>query len=174
MRKGWMIAIIALLLLIVGIIVGIYVFKINQTQDSNMLDDKQLAKQQKEETQINNVIATSVTEEKTSPNATIIKKQYFKGCDHIQKETMEISEEDINLTQEQIQKQYPDWQIENFSSSEVVLYQELDGYCNEHYVVREHNGVLAIYTLDENGKETWKEDTEIVTMYLPETDLARI
>ena len=61
MRKGWMIAIIALLLLIVGIIVGIYVFKINQTQDSNMLDDKQLAKQQKEETQINNVIATSVT-----------------------------------------------------------------------------------------------------------------
>ena len=174
MRKDWMIAIIALLLLIVGIIVGIYVFKINQTQDSNMLDDKQLAKQQKEETQINNVIATSVTEEKTSPNATIIKKQYFKGCDHIQKETMEISEEDINLTQEQIQKQYPDWQIENFSSSEVVLYQELDGYCNEHYVVREHNGVLAIYTLDENGKETWKEDTEIVTMYLPETDLARI
>ena len=174
MRKGWMIAIIALLLLIVGIIVGIYVFKINQTQDSNMLDDKQLAKQQKEETQINNVIATSVTEEKTSPNATIIKKLYFKGCDHIQKETMEISEEDSNLTQEQIQKQYPDWQIENFSSSEVVLYQELDGYCNEHYVVREHNGVLAIYTLDENGKETWKEDTEIVTMYLPETDLARI
>ena len=84
MRKGWMIAIIALLLLIVGIIVGIYVFKINQTQDSNMLDDKQLAKQQKEETQINNVIATSVTEEKTSPNATIIKKQYFKGCNVIE------------------------------------------------------------------------------------------
>lgn len=175
MRKGWIVAIIALLLLIIGIVFGIYMFKINQTQDSNMLEDKQLAeKQENKEAEINNVIATSVTEEKTSPNATITKKQYFKGCDHIQKEIMEIPEEDINLTQEQIQKQYPDWQIEKFSSNEVILYQEQEGYCGEHYVVREHNGVLAIYTLDENGKETWKEDTEIVTMYLPEADLARI
>ena len=73
-----------------------------------------------------------------------------------------------------MQKQYPDWKIEKFSSNEVVLYKEKNGYCDEHYVIREHNGVLAIYTLDENGKETWKQDTEIVTMYLPEVDLSRI
>jgi hypothetical protein len=175
MRKGWMIAIIALLLLMIGIVAGFYVFKINQTQDNNMLEDKQLAEEQEnKETEINNVIATSVIEEKTSPNTIFTQKQYFKGCDHIQKETTEISEEDINLTQEQMQKQYPDWKIEKFSSNEVVLYKEKNGYCDEHYVIREHNGVLAIYTLDENGKETWKQDTEIVTMYLPEVDLSRI
>lgn len=175
MRKGWMIAVIALLLLMIGIVAGFYVFKINQTQDNNMLEDKQLAEEQEnKETEINNVIATSVIEEKTSPNTIFTQKQYFKGCDHIQKETTEISEEDINLTQEQMQKQYPDWKIEKFSSNEVVLYKEKNGYCDEHYVIREHNGVLAIYTLDENGKETWKQDTEIVTMYLPEVDLSRI
>ena len=175
MRKGWMIAIIALLLLMIGIVAGFYVFKINQTQDNNMLEDKQLAEEQEnKETEINNVIATSVIEEKTSPNTIFTQKQYFKGCDHIQKETTEISEEDINLTQEQMQKQYPDWKIEKFSSNEVVLYKEKNGYCDEHYVIREHNGVLVIYTLDENGKETWKQDTEIVTMYLPEVDLSRI
>ena len=175
MRKGWMIAIIALLLLMIGIVAGFYVFKINQTQDNNMLEDKQLAEEQEnKETEINNVIATSVIEEKTSPNTIFTQKQYFKGCDHIQKETTEISEEDINLTQEQMQKQYPDWKIEKFSSNEVVLYKEKNGYCDEHYVIREHNGVLAIYTLDENGKETWKQDTEIVSMYLPEVDLSRI
>lgn len=175
MRKDWMIAVIALLLLMIGIVAGFYVFKINQTQDNNMLEDKQLAEEQEnKETEINNVIATSVIEEKTSPNTIFTQKQYFKGCDHIQKETTEISEEDINLTQEQMQKQYPDWKIEKFSSNEVVLYKEENGYCDEHYVIREHNGVLAIYTLDENGKETWKQDTEIVTMYLPEVDLSRI
>ena len=69
MRKGWMIAIIALLLLMIGIVAGFYVFKINQTQDNNMLEDKQLAEEQEnKETEINNVIATSVIEEKTSPN----------------------------------------------------------------------------------------------------------
>lgn len=175
MRKDWMIAVIALLLLMIGIVAGFYVFKIKQTQDNNMLEDKQLAEEQEnKETEINNVIATSVIEEKTSPNTIFTQKQYFKGCDHIQKETTEISEEDINLTQEQMQKQYPDWKIEKFSSNEVVLYKEKNGYCDEHYVIREHNGVLAIYTLDENGKETWKQDTEIVTMYLPEVDLSRI
>lgn len=175
MRKGWIIAIIALLLLMIGIVVGISVFRMNQTHNNNMLEDKQLAEEQEnKEEEINNVIVTSVIEEKTSPNTTFIQKQYFKGCDHIQKETMEISEEDVNLTQEQMQKQYSDWKIEKFSSNEVVLYKEQEGYCGEHYVVRENNGTLAIYTLDENGKETWKEDTEIVTMYLPETDLARI
>ena len=140
-----------------------------------MLEDKHLAEEQEnKETEINNVIATSVIEEKTSPNTIFTQKQYFIGCYHIQKETTEISEEDINLTQEQMQKQYPDWKIEKFSSNEVVLYKEKNGYCDEHYVIREHNGVLAIYTLDENGKETWKQDTEIVTMYLPEVDLSRI
>lgn len=133
MRKGWMIAIIALLLLMIGIVAGFYVFKINQTQDNNMLEDKQLAEEQEnKETEINNVIATSVIEEKTSPNTIFTQKQYFKGCDHIQKETTEISEEDINLTQEQMQKQYPDWKIEKFSSNEVVLYKEKNGYCDEH------------------------------------------
>ena len=33
----------------------------------------------------------------------------------------------LNLTQEQMQKQYPDWKIEKFSSNEVVLYKEKNG-----------------------------------------------
>ena len=75
------------------------------------------------------------------------------------------------MTEEQVKEQYPDWTLESFSNNQIIVSQEKDGYCGEHYVIRENDGVLAIYTLDENGNETWKEDTEISTMYLTEEDL---
>ena len=37
--------------------------------------------------------------------------------------------------------------------------------------MKNHYGVIGIYTLDENGKEVFKEDTEISTKYLPESDI---
>ena len=43
-----------------------------------------------------------------------------------------------------------------------------------HYVVREHGEVLGIYTTDETGEETWKEDTDIATRYLTEEDLIKV
>lgn len=33
---------------------------------------------------------------------------------------------------------------------------------------------MGIYTLNEDGQLTLKKDTEILTMYLPETDIAKI
>ena len=47
----------------------------------------------------------------------------------------------------------------------------MSGNGGEHYFVQEHNGVIGIYTTDEYGVKTLKEDTEISTQYLPEEDL---
>lgn len=174
MRKIWLIILIAILLLVAGIILGIYVYQKNQsTQDSNLFQN-QLAYQKQEQENQENVLTTVAMEEKTSPNSQLVEKQYFKGCDHIIKKVEDMPQNCINCTKQEIANQYSNWQIEKFSSEEVVLYQEQEGFCSEHYVVREHNGVLSIYTIDENGIETWKEDTEIVTMYLPEIDLQRV
>ena len=41
-------------------------------------------------------------------------------------------------------------------------------------MLREKNGYLAIYTIDLFGNETLKEMTQIVTSYLPETDIMRL
>ena len=40
--------------------------------------------------------------------------------------------------------------------------------------MQEHNGVIGIYTTDQYGVKTLKEDTEIVTQYLPEADLQKL
>lgn len=171
MRKIWII-VLAILLLIIGIVFGIYFYNNNKTQDSNT-NNKQLAILKTEDEE-QNIVSTSSIEERTSPNAIILKKQYFTGCDHIIKTQVDIPQELVNKTKEEVQNYFIGWSVDDFSDKEIIIYQEKEGICNQHYLVKEHNGVLGIYTLDENGNATLKEDTEIQTKYLPEFDLQRV
>ena len=72
--------------------------------------------------------------------------------------------------EEEIQKQYSDYEIQNFSSNEITLYQERDGSCGEHYLVKDNEGVITIYKILEDGSLEEEEKTQITTEYLPETD----
>lgn len=114
---------------------------------------------------------TNATEEKVSPNANLVLKKRYEDCGHTTKEIVEIPPEMVNKTQEEIEKEYPEFQLEGFSAHEVILLKEEKGYCKEHYMVKEKEGKLAIYTLDEKETPTLKEETEIATEYLPEEDL---
>ena len=64
--------------------------------------------------------------------------------------------------------------IQQFSANEVIFYQEKDGICNEHYILRDNNGYVAIYMVDDLGQEILKETTEILTTYLPQADLEKL
>ena len=170
MRNSWAILLIIMIILLfaLGVMMGIYFYGSDNTEDTNLLN-VQLAEESILE---NNVtVSTSLTEEKVSPNCTIVEKQYFTGCDHLIKDIKEIPEDWINMTEEQILEQYPDWTLESFTNNQIIVSQEKEGYCGEHYVIRTHDDVIGIYTLDENGKETLKEDTDIPIMYLTEEDL---
>ena len=62
-----------------------------------------------------------------------------------------------------------------FSIVIVIMLALLVAWQNKKkYIVKENNGYVAIYTEDSLGKEILKETTEIVTAYLPETDLVRL
>ncbi len=173
MRKEWIIGIIAVILLIISIFLGIYVYNMKHTKDSNMLDNIQLAKIYNQNSLQNELVSTSSSEERISPNGIIIEKQYFKDCDHIIRNEIPAEENLINCTKEELAKKYSGWNIEEFTSNKVTLYKESEGFCPEHYVIRENNGVLAVYTIDKDGLETLKQETEIQTMYLPPEDIEK-
>ena len=176
MRKGWIIVIILgiMILFCIGVMAGVYFYEKEKTKDSN-IPTKQLASiEQNEDKEENETISTSTLETKASPNCTVTEKQYFKGCDHLIKEIKEIPEEWINYTEEQVKAEYDAWKLESFTSNQIIVSQEKEGYCGMHYVVREHGEVLGIYTTDETGQETWKEDTDIATRYLTEEDLIKV
>ena len=175
-EKKWLIIGVIILGIILGVVFGIYAYDRGKMSDTNMIDTQKLAdvennKQLNNETNANVAIETSSIDMKGSPNAIIIQKRYYKSCDHLIKEVVDVPEDLINKEQEDVIKKYSDWKLEGYSSKEIVIYKEFDGICNEHYVIKEHDGVIGIYTENNEGIQEWQEDTEISTKYLPDTDL---
>ena len=175
-KKKWLIIGVIILGIVLGVVFGIYAYDRGKMSDTNMIDTQKLAdvennKQLNNETNANVAIETSSIDMKVSPNAIIIQKRYYKACDHLIKEVVDIPEDLINKEQEDVIKKYSDWKLEGYSSKEIVIYKEFDGICNEHYVIKDHDGVIGIYTENNEGIQEWQEDTEISTMYLPDADL---
>lgn len=117
-----------------------------------------------------NTIKANTQEEKTSPNCSLITKTYFSECKHMKSEYANLSQDFVNLTKDEIQEEYPEYEIESFATNEVVLYQEKEGTCGEHYMVKDKEGQVTIYQLLEDGTQKEIEVTGVTTEYLPETD----
>lgn len=169
MKKSYMWIIIGICAIVVlGIIVGIFVSK-NSTKDEQKVETKLVSTEQNIQNGIE-LISTSYAEVKASPNCLFEFKTYYKGCKHTTTKRENIPEELVNKTEIEMQDRYKDYKIEEFTANNIVLYQKKEGICDEHYLLKENNGYIAIYKIDNAGKEILKENTQIVTTYLPETD----
>ena len=122
---------------------------------------------EKMQTEVTNA---NTEQEKTSPNCALIIKTYFKKCGHITSQYANLPEEFVNLSKEEIQEKYELYTIQSFAKNEIVLYQEKEGECGEHYLVKDNEGIVTIYKILEDEKLQEQETTSIATEYLPETD----
>lgn len=120
------------------------------------------------------LIETNSEEEKTSPNAIVTFKKHYKTCGHTIIEEKSISSSLVNKTQLEFQEKYENWNIEKFSASEIIIYKELEGKCNEEFILKDVDGKIVIYKLDENNNEIEYEKTQISTDYLTDTDKINI
>lgn len=118
---------------------------------------------------------TSSAETKTTPNTKLIEKIYYNDCKHLLQEQKQMKEKLINKTESEIQIEYIGWEIQKFTSSEVIVYKEVNDYCQQHYMLKDIEGQIIVYALDkyDNEKVIIKE-TGIETMYLPETDIENL
>ena len=176
MKKYTIIAIITIVMLL-GFFTGIYLHKINKIKSkpheiAELIEDECTI--MGEITNNFDSISANTNIEKTSPNCTVILKIYYKKCGHLVEKKQTIEKTDINLTEEEIAGKFTDWEIQRFTPTEIVLYKELDEFCDEHYVLKEKDGNIAIYKLDENKNEKYIETTDISTKYLTEEDLNKI
>lgn len=182
MKKNWIIILIIAIILI-GIIVGILIYKnkkIFNIEENriNQVSEKVTDECTEEWSKLNETakkdIETNSSEEKISPNCLITVKKYYKGCGHITNEYLDVSKELVNKTKEDLHKKYEGYEIQKFSSTGVTLYKEYSGECGEHYIVREDDGKISIYRINENKEEELYEKTEISIDYLTETDKINI
>lgn len=125
-----------------------------------------------ESNQVNeeNVITITAEETKITPNTILTLKKYYKNCGHTIKDSAEVPEEMVNLTEEEVIQKYPSWKLDEFSKDEVILVRELESFCGEHYLLKEEEGKVLIYAIDEAGNQELLETTDIAFEYIPETD----
>lgn len=182
MKKIWMIIPIILVILI-GIVVGRLIYNNNVKlanknniiqNEINIVSEKITDDCTEEYQEVQEEIATNSQEEKISPNCLLILKKYYDECNHTINEYVDVPQDLVNGTEEDLKKEYPYWQIEKYSSNEIILYKEFNSNCGQHFVLREDEGKITVYKINENNEEEIYEKTEISVEYLSETDKGKI
>lgn len=160
------------------IIITIFAIGIGFFIGKNFLGPKEkeyyIGKNTVNEVKINNIkkvnvveIPTSISEEKVSVNAEIVEETYYNECNHQIEYKLKDIKQYVNMTKDEIQKEFSTWEIKEFSSDKVVLYKEEDDFCNEHFLVKDEEGYVTIYTIDNNENVLELLDkTDIATEYL--------
>lgn len=184
MKKSWII-ILVVAIIIIGIISGLAIYNKNAKPKNNIVEneinkvsekvtDECTEEYEELERQAKLDIETNSSEEKISPNCLVTLKRYYNECQHTINEYIDVPQNLVNGTQEDLEKEYTNWEIQKYSSNEIILYREFDSDCGQHFILRNDNGKIAIYKINEEMQEEVYEKTEISVEYLTETDKVEI
>lgn len=163
--------------LIISFIIGLYIHKLSE------VDEKIAFEAEYQNIESKNVIQnvqdlleeTSHTEIKTSPNTKVIEKIYYNDCGHLVESEIKMKENLVNKNEAEFQIEYIGWEIQKFTSNEVIVYKEIYDFCDEHFLLKDVEGEIMIYSLDKYGNEKeFIRETGIQTRYLPETDVENL
>ena len=178
MKKNYPIFIVAMTILITIIILSIII--ISDIVSNNLEPQEKVSEQKNNEINENivksniTIVETASNEDKISPNCVFTFKTLFYKCNHLKVEKEQVSQSMVNKTREDLEKIYKDWNIVTFKNDKVLFYKEEEGRCDEHYLLKELDGNIAIYVIDEDENEILKERTGILVEYLESEDKEKL
>lgn len=177
--KKWIYVMIIIVIVVIAILIGNHLFKKdnNKNKQGNLQTTNTITLEKNtiyDNALLNDISVSSVEAEKISPNAVLIFKKHYEECDHTIKEYAQIPEEYVNLTKEELIEKQDGWELESFKPNEVILIKDVTGVCNQHYVLRPKDGIIAVYKIGKDNKETLKEETGIAVEYLTWDDKLRL
>lgn len=173
MKKTVWIIVFLILAIVIGFFVGVHLYnaEVNEEEMENDIEKIQNNNLITNNTVNNIEIETSAIEEKVSIDTEVIEEVYYAECDHLVKNKRSNIKNIINMTKEELAKKYPDWQLKEFSKDKVILYKEEQNYCGEHFLVKDVDGFVTVYNMDNQDKIKERiKITDIETAYLPQTD----
>lgn len=121
-----------------------------------------------------NTVTTALQEKKVSPNTKFALKKFYDECSHFEYEEAELPIELVNLNRQEIEDYYVDWEVEEFTDKRLVLCKEINGYCNEHFLIKLDGENVNIYRLSTQGKFNKYRETDIVKEYLTQSDIEKL
>jgi hypothetical protein len=119
----------------------------------------------------NEVIQTDSEEEKVSPNSEFALKKFYTECSHFKFEYATLPNEIVNLTKTELEQYYDDWEVDEFSNKRVVLVQEVNSLCDEHFIIKLGEKFIEIYHLEPDGNLELYRTTDISKEYLTQNDI---
>lgn len=108
--------------------------------------------------------------EKVSPYAKMTIEKKFSKCGHTTSSVVDVPKELVNLTAEEIEKRYSGWKVKDFSSDGFTLFRIIEANCDDHYVIKETDGYLAVYADITDNISNLVEKTDILVDTLREED----
>lgn len=168
---------LGILVFIVSVGVG-YVYS-SMIYKSNNVEARQFEVNEIEDYAVQNytklqTLEASSVEEKVSPNAEFAIKQYYDECNHFDFKYSSLPKELVNLSKQEVDDLYDDYEVEEFSSDSVVLAKEINGFCNEHFFVKLGDEHIEIMQINTDGSFVPYMETEISREYLPEEDINQL
>lgn len=113
MKKYTVITVI-IVTIILGFLTGIYLYKINKMD--TQIDIEKTAKVIDNDTKIEKKdLSVSNSQEKTSPNCTIVLKVYYEECGHLIETRKNIEKAEVNMTEEEIKQNFKEWEVQKFT-----------------------------------------------------------
>lgn len=174
---------------VLGISVGLYTstFKMNeelalnvkkiQNQETNSVQDvviKKVQQENEEKYDSGEIIEVSTKPEKVSPYAKLIVKKTFAKCNHTTVNIIDIPKECINLTEEEMSEKYEGWAIEKFSSNDIIISRTIEANCEDHYVLKENNGIITVYNELTEDKLNVVESFDVNVDALAEEEILKL
>ena len=129
---------------------------------------KEVQQEQDEKYEVQEVV--SKNQEKISPYAKMTIEKYYKQCEHSTVEIYDVPKELVNLTEEELQKRYENWEIKKFTANDIQLYRQINANCSSHFVLKEKDGYIAVYKAVSNNIDELNMITEIECASLKEED----
>lgn len=94
---------------------------------------------------------------RVSPNTSFKLETYYAKCGHTIKDEIEFDNGVINMSKNDfnnyIKEKYQDLKLVSFSFDEVVLRKIKNTLCQNHYIISEFEGNIAVYKIDQMGEK---------------------
>lgn len=117
------------------------------------------------------VIETSQVEEKISYDTEFALKKYYDECGHFSFQYAELPIELINMTKSQVEELYDEWDVEEFSANSLILCQEVNSVCDEHFLVKLGENNVEIFRVGNGASLSLYKETDISKEYLTSEDI---
>lgn len=161
---------------VVGVSIGMYYGAISgdeaPVEEKKPIDSVQdvvikNVQSEKKEEKLEEVVAQ---EERVSPYAKMAIEKKFSKCGHTTVNILDVPKELVNLTENEIKERYSGWELTSFSEKEFTLYRIIDANCDDHYVLKDEDGYIAVYAELTDNIRNLVEKTEIEVNSLREED----